>query len=265
MNQIVQNDPCSCGSGKEYKDCCIDIPWPIYPEEYVLADLLKSSKEFIAFYHAERIKKITVPIYWALDPSHSYDAMITKILDKQIIRLKNIPAKPEESLTVAHEIEHIIQDIDGYPSTGTSHSTEDLFKEISATLNSMVQDPLIVPILLQYGFDEVAHYKKEVEDSIKELSLLKIPDDKYRKTGFIFNYVSKILDRETLCNLGYEIDNDFFVCFKSRYPEIIEECEYLLAVIKYIGFDTPPKMFKLFEKIINRYNLKALNIFPVYC
>lgn len=44
----------------------IQLPWPTFPEEFVIGELLQTSSEFQRFYREER-EKIVRRIYWARD------------------------------------------------------------------------------------------------------------------------------------------------------------------------------------------------------
>lgn len=268
--KIGRNDPCPCGSGKKFKRCCgretqqsstITIPWPTFPEEMVISEILASSREYQAFYSAER-KKITKEVYWARDSSlpKGIDYRSTRLgIGKeflQVIRLRRIPAIAEDAIDIAHELGHFILDNEGYPSTGCPISK---YENLSSSLNSMVHDPLVDSRLQVYGFDLWSKYQKEMKETLSQLGKqLNSPSDKFARLRWTFNYVSKMLDWELVSSKPGQFKNEFPVWFEDRYPDIAEEGHKLLTMIRETGYDTPVKLTTLFQKIIRANNLGTI-------
>ena len=131
----------------------LDVRWRIYPEAYVVGELLKSSKEFRAFYQ-ERRKRIVEELHWAHDPAlpagidYRHSSTASGRGTAHYIRLRRIPALVEDACKVAHELEHAVLAAEGFPATG-SRPPENL----SSALNSMLADPIANGRLRTYGFD----------------------------------------------------------------------------------------------------------------
>jgi len=265
--KVGRNDPCPCGSGKKYKYCClreeiqpsgrIRLPTgevDTFSEELVVDGLLKSSKEFHEFYQAERAK-IVEPVYWARDSSlpEGIDYRHTMLpTGEQVIRLRRVPAILEDAMKIAHELQHCVLDAEGFPTTGAMPQ----FEDISATLNSMVHDPLVNARLQIYGFDLWYDYETELKETFRQLGAIPNPPSNHRgRMHWIFNYVGKILDWELACNKADKGNNEFQLWFDARYPDIAKEAQNLLALVRDIGYDTPEKQTALFKEIIRRYDL----------
>lgn len=172
--EVGRNDPCPCGSGKKYKYCCLRkrrqfdvIPWPTFPEDIVIGELLRSSKEFLTFYQRER-GKIAGTVIWAQDLSlpKGIDYRSTRLpTGAQVIRLRRVPASLEDTMKIAHELQHLVLDTEGFPLTGAPPE----FETVSSTLNSMVHDPLVDQRLKAYGFDLWHDYQSELMETFRQL------------------------------------------------------------------------------------------------
>jgi hypothetical protein len=262
MGKVGRNAFCPCGSGKKYKACCIQkkqqsdkITWPTFPEDYVISELLKSSSEFIAFYGAER-EKITKPVYWVRDLSLpvGIDYRCTKLPHgTQVIRLRRIPAIVVDALKIAHELQHLVLDYEGFVTTGATAQYENL----SSSLNSMVHDPLVNSRLQVYGFDLLQDYETELDENIRQLSNnSKSPVNPLDRVHWIFNYLGNILEWEVIRGETTNNKNKFLHWFDERYPDIAQEANDLIILVRDIGFDSPKKQITLFKTIIEKYNLK---------
>ena len=234
------------------------IPWPTFPEEFVIGELLKSSKEFSSFYQAER-KKIVKPVYWAKDISlpSGIRARSTRLeTGEQFIRLRRIPATLEDATTIAHELHHFVLDSEGFPTTGA----RDKFETLSSALNSMVQDPLVDSKLQAYDLLDLGEkYEKEVEEDLRQLKKISKPPTAYHDIVlWTFNYVSKMLDLELARSKSYKGKNKFQPFFDKKYPLIARKAKKLLSLVKKIGYETPEKQTKLFKEIIQRYSLESI-------
>ena len=264
MVKIGRNDPCPCGSGKKYKSCCLQkkqhsdsMPWPTFPEDFVIGELLKSSEEFAAFYKSER-NKITAPVYWAKDLSLpagiDYRATILQN-GTQVIRLRRIPAVSADAMKVAHELQHFVLDSEGFVRTGAKKQ----YETISSSLNSMIHDPLVNSRLLIYGFDLLEDYEAELQETFSRLSAVSTSPSKHLdKVLWIFNYVGKILDWKLLHDEIGKDNNEFQLWFDERYPDIAREAKDLLILIDDIGYETPEKQIKLFRRIVQEYRLERI-------
>jgi len=259
--KVGRNDPCPCGSGKKYKFCCLGktqqsdmVPWPTFPEDFVIGELLRSSKEFLAFHQVER-GKIVKPVYWVQDLSlpTGIDYRCTRLpTGTQVIRLRRVPAISEDAMRIAHELQHLVLDAEGFPSTGAKAQ----FETISSALNSMVHDPIVDSRLQIYGFDLWDDYEKEVKEDFRQLGATPNPRSNHLgRMHWIFNYVGKILYWELACNKADKGNNEFQAWFDARHPDIAKEAQDLLALVREIAYDTPQKQTALFKEIIRRYDL----------
>lgn len=264
VKKTGRNDPCPCGSGNKFKNCCLEktkevgrIPWRTFPEDFVIGELLKSSKEFQAFYEAER-KKILQPIHWAEDQSlpEGIDYRVTRNqAGTQVIRLRHVPSRLGDASKIAHELGHLVLHSEGFPDTGADAR----FETVSSALNSMVHDPLVDSRLQPYGFDLRADYVREVEETFRQLeSLPDPPSDHPGKMHWVFNYVGKVLDWELVSDEDDGASSEFELWFDARYPEVGKDAKDLLALVKSFGYETPGKMAELFKEIIQRYELRDI-------
>ena len=271
--EVRRNDLCPCGSGEKYKNCCLKkvqpagkISWTTYPEKFVIGELIRSSKEFRGFYEAER-KKIIKPIYWAEDLRlpRGIDFRTTRLKNDdqeiQIIRLRRVPCTIKDSMNIAHELQHIILDIEGFITTGVMDRR---FESVSSSLNSMLHDPIVNSRLRNYGFDLLNNYLEEEKESIRQLKTIPAPPyDNLSRSHWIFNYAGKILEWEVGSYQTGKNDNKFRRMFDEKYPDISEEGRKLVALIKEVDYDTPEKQAVLFKKIITMYNLDHIVFLPL--
>lgn len=262
--KISRNSPCYCGSGKKYKRCCLgkenlpNIPWPVYPENFVIKRLIEKSKLFKKFYSVER-PKILQQIYWAEDIKLpvGINYRTTRLgTGEKIIRLKHIPAQIEDCTKIAHELLHITMDFEGYPSTST---TNDKYESLSSALNSLLHDLIVNKRLLRYGMDMKLDYKQEVSESIRQLNSIYIsPKEKYERARWIINYSSKILEYEIAYGRHPKKDEYFREYFNKKYPDIVKEAQPILEMIKDIGYDSPEKQIKIFMKVVAYLGLQEI-------
>ncbi len=261
--KIGRNQPCYCGSGKKYKKCCMGkenkrrFPWPTYPEDYVLRDLLKDSALFRKFYGLER-RKITRPVFWAKDVTlpDGIDYRSTRLdTGEQIIRLRRIPASVQDAQNMAHELEHFVMDFEGYPCMGSTDPHENL----ASSLNSMLHDPLVNQRLKAHGFSLTSEYEQELRDTIRQLdSEATVPTGRYVRIRWIFNYVSKLIDYEVAYGVRPDDKEEFRSYFDKKYPDVVRDSQQLLGNIRQIGYDTPEKLRKLLLEIRHQFSLENM-------
>ena len=84
------------------------------------------------------------------------------------------------------------------------------------------------------------------------------PSDEFKRLIWTLNYVSKILDWELVSSKTGKYNSEFQLWFENRFPDIAEEGQKLLAMIREIGYDTPARLTMLFEKIIRENNLGSI-------
>ena len=232
----------------------VQLPWPVFPEDFVVGDLLRSSDQFRSFYDAERTKVGSV--YWARDSSLPEGVSFRSSRFQgdagfvRVIRLRRVPAILEDACMIAHELEHFVCDEEGFPTIGSSPGLENM---VSA-LNSMVGDLVVQSRLCRYGFDLRAGYQAEIQEDMRQLSRFSAPPrERQGRLHWIFNYVGKVLDWEMLSDGAGK--GDFQLWFDGRYPEIAEQGKKLLERVKRMGYDTPEKQKQLFQNILHHYEL----------
>lgn len=236
------------------------FPFRVFSEQFVLKDLLEQSEEFRAYYQGQR-QKISRGLYWALDPTlpQGIDYRSSRYLwngkQIQVIRLRTVPATVEDAFKIAHELEHFVLELDGFPLVSSSPK----FENLASALNSMVHDPIVNSRLKKYGFDPRSDYLTEArEDQVQLTSLMRSPDDRIGRLRWMFSYVGKIIDWELVRNSSEkEQKSEFQILFDAKFPIVARRGQKLLRMVKRIGFDTPGKQTKLFEQIIRKYRLKG--------
>jgi len=232
--------------------------WPTFPEELVIGELLKSSKEFQEFYQSQR-KNIACSFSWVKDSSlpEGIDFRRTILPTGEcVIRLRRVPAVIEDASKIAHELEHLVLDAEGFPAIGATIQ----FESLASAINSMVADLLVNARLANFGFNLHEDYEREIVESKRQLEGIAVPPaNRIDRMHWMANYVSKLLDWELISTSNSK--GEFQVWFDTKYPDIAERGKKLLAMVKRTGYDTPEKQAKLFREIIQRYNLEGVLIF----
>ena len=230
---------------------------PTYSEAEILTEILKGSPEFKNYYQTERTK-IKTEVSWSLDNSLpvGINACVTRYQDgKRIIRLRQIPAPLNNAMSVAHELEHLRLDEEGFPLLTASPA----YEFMAASLSGMVHDVLIDTKLTSFGFDLKSKYLKEAEESRRQLMpVSKTPTDKMDRVAWIINYVSTLLDYESVRSKGLVENNEFNDWFQKKYPDIVRDAQKMIETVAKIGFDTPDKQNRLFSTLIDLYSLNGL-------
>ena len=260
MAKQINNEPCLCGSGVKQKICCPGkmphTPWAVFPEELAVGELLKISKKFRSFYFSER-GKVTDPIFWAQDFSlpPGVDFSCTKLNTRElIIRFRKIPARSEDAIKVAHELQHLILSAEGFPGVAFKDSR---FEHISSSMGSMVLDPLVNARLKTHGFNLRKDYEAELKETASQLANFpQPPTNRFDKILWTFNYTANLLDWETASQKINQGNDEFHKWFDKQYPKIARKAWDLFFKIKETGYDTPEKLVKVFSEIIREYKLE---------
>ena len=234
------------------------LPWQIFPEEFVIGKLLKSSKEFQDFYQLER-KKIKHHLAWAKDTylPEGIDFRCTRLSPAEnVIRLRSVPAIAEDAFKIAHELEHLILDTEGFPLI----SAEIQYEDLASAINSMVSDLLVNARLAKFGFNLRLDYEREIAETKRQLERKPTPPlNRIDKFKWMLNYVSSLLDWELVS--ASKNRSEFQQWFDTKYPVIAARGKKLFAMVKRTGYDTPENQAKLFREIIRRYKLESVLIF----
>jgi hypothetical protein len=265
-NVIGRNDPCPCQSGKKYKYCCLEkqrklpqLPWKPFPERFVLTGLLKGSDDFASFYATQR-PKIRIPVYWAHDPTlpQGIDYRRTSLPARGIavIRLRRIPPSLEDASMIAHEVQHLVLDAEGFPTAGV----RDLeYEDLSSALSSMIADPIVNSRLQNSGFDVRPDLQDEIEESQRQLATYpEAPTEYLSRLKWVFNYVAKVLEWSSVYGDATPGECPFATWFAARYPAVAREAEDLLALVRELGYTTPSEQRRLLDVVIRRYNLQNI-------
>jgi len=236
------------------------IPWPTFSEEQAVNDLIAKSEQFATYYKTQR-GKLLRPIVWALDNSMKEDKATLNVSigrgDEviQVIRMKGIPPKLEDAGDVAHALETYILEAEGFPST---YYVDERFSELCGVINNTIIATFVDSRLKAYGFDPIYEYKRRLDNAHRELEKFQTsPTQNTLRLKWIFKYVAMVLYREACYGYYDEIEDEFRTWFDERYPDIAQEGQELLTLIRSIGYDTPDKMKKVFKKIIPKYRLNG--------
>jgi hypothetical protein len=267
--KVGRNDPCPCGSGKKYKRCCLTksqghraIDWPTFPEEQVVSGLLQSCPEFRAFYELER-GKIQSPLYWAKDISlrQGIDFRMSRAKSESrmihVIRLRRVPPSTRDAFKIAHELEHVVLDGEGFPSTYPKVPDTDV-DYLSSALNSMVHDPIVNSRLRGYGLDPRKDYENEEAEWRHQLSGESAPTARIDRLRWMVYYVADILEWQVAYDSPDLDGGESESWFDGHFPDIAAEGRELLARVAAEGYDTPGKQRTLFEGIIREYDIDRI-------
>jgi hypothetical protein len=241
-------------------------------DETIITRKILEFSEFKRFYHVEwEPRKTSVSIEWNINPSCSNFAA-SKIDADGVpqIELKHLPKTFDDAFLAAHEIVHIIRDLDNkiirFPCVNNiilQRYTIDAMDDLASRIGSMFDDP-IVDMFLQkeYGFAPAYHYIKEViPDSLRRLdSLGDATDELIRLTNAMF-YAQYSLQVEAIKNK--EASRKWSVLkkrYKERRPIAQKIGEDLYSMAKENGYDTLDKQKSLFNMIGDKYTLAGIKI-----
>ncbi len=229
--------------------------YTVYDEKEVLDELLKSSDCFKLYYGSKRMN-IRKRIYWAFDLSIPYgiNAAITRYeTGERVIRLRRIPAELEDAFTVAHELEHLVLDEEGFITT---FSKEEKYETLSFTLNDILLDPLVNDRLEAYGFDLKGNFNKQWDEALKQVKgLQRHQQDNMIYTQWVFQLAEMMLEYE----VAYKSEPEGLFTgniFELRYKRLVKDAKRLTGFIKEKGFKTPAKQREIVLQLLCKYNLK---------
>lgn len=286
MANIGRNDTCYCGSGKKYKQCCLNIKSigsytfisgetvKTYREEDVVKQLMLS-QGFKNFYEAERSNISN--LYW-VKPNEAlesklgfqkgqkgkmYQSLGRNGIDRLIV-LEQICPSLNDAFLVAHEMCHILIINKGFPGISPCLS-KDLGDDernerirLASSMTTMIHDPLCNSLLDSYGLSIGNLFQDYVADVLNDWKNVKEPSlNTYLGHIMVFKYVLTNLPyfMTTTDNNSLEIYNKFF---ENKFPHIIEEGKFVLDLINIWGYNTPEKLSSLYQDIINSMNLQDI-------
>lgn len=253
MPKIGRNDPCPCGSGKKYKKCCMlgasmgsshvpSFAKRILDERPAFALLNEGSVAFRRYYEEVRPHLPDFIVVHDLSIPVGVRARTTHIDGQSYLRLRTNVCPVEDAGLIAHELGHLLQDAEGFPSVSGLND-----HPAAAALNSALRDPLIDAALCSYGFDRRLDRLAEIEESKRQLENLScVPVDAAGKAHWVANCLGHVLAQHILGEDAAE--TEFLEWFSGRYPHILDEARVVADVVISIGFDTPKKMFTALDE-----------------
>ncbi len=249
-----RNAPCPCGSGKKYKHCCLRGPpsegkiatppfGKVPLEEAQAFSLLIGKSELFRRYYADvRPHLGGFSVVLDLHLPQGVRASITRWGGTSYLRLRTAVCPVEHARLVAHELGHLLQDQQGFPSVASPND-----HPAAAALNSALRDPLTDAMLAGYGFDGDPDRAAELEEHYHQLrSTAQPPADAAGRAHWIANCLGHLLDQHVLGETPE--GTQFFDWFSRRYPQIAADAERIAREVVLIGFDTPGKMFTAMHK-----------------
>ncbi len=276
---IGRNDYCPCNSGKKYKDCCFEKyvvgPLPnlkFYPENFVIGKLL-FSPHFSKFYEIER-PKIAHTLYWSeISKKQSGDrAQLLSHLDAEkrisynVILLQRIPASLHDQFSVAHELTHIIFDIDGFSGIRPKGFPEEPLKvgtisysnkrKLAGSVSSIFTDVQVNSFLADYGFDWASHLSKDMKQTIEGLKNWHSSDNKYNRLLLASHFVSNALEYEIIHGDDKFGLTSYYKIFLTNFSQIVRDGDEIVDMINEIGYDTSEKHKIIYQNILKKYDLE---------
>lgn len=228
-----------------------------YPEPFVLHASLLGSPLLTRYYQAER-NKIGGEVYWVEDPTLSELADVVRSANdtRQVVRLRSIPALPEDGATVAHELAHLVLDWQGFPSVAFGNPE---VQSVAAALSSCLQDPIVDQHLCAYGLDLVDKYTREAAQSRASISgITDPPEDHIGIALWITNIASNIIDWTIASRVGVEVQSDFETWLASRFPQLAANGRLLAERMLLLTFAEPATMSRAFGEAVAMLHLEGL-------
>lgn len=286
MGKNGRNNPCYCGSGKKYKNCCLNLKpsgsymlspgksVETYAEEDVVKQLISSSPAFKNYYETER--ESIGEILWI---KSNKDVELTsgfqkgqkgkalwygkKTDIKKIIILEQIPPSLDDLFIVAHEMTHFIIANKGFPSIA-AHLPNDLDDNgkqqrmhLASSMATMIHDPLCDSLLEKYGIVYEDAYREYVLSVLENRKNDEEPaSNTYLAHKYVFQYVLTNLHNDMMAsdNVCLEKYNKFY---EDKFPYITEEGKFILDLIGVYGYDTPEKLTLLYQDIVSSMELSG--------
>lgn len=276
MSKIGRNDPCSCMSGKKYKNCCMNKVYieelekqnlKYYHEEYILSRIKERSQPFRLFYENER-QKIKRELFWlkkVIDSgaNMSYGTLSFIEGEPYCIAVKSAPILTEEDFEAAREIQRIICFEQGFKIAKFKQEAPGNYRRVPIrSINDMIYDPMVESHLIKYGFDLAEYYKKQDENH--KITIIIQPIEELRPDQVVFItslYVKKTLQyRNIYPNISDE-DISFNKWIKENFEGLVPFSKTILKFVEDTGCKTPDQVEIIFNNIIKSLKLdEALTI-----
>ncbi len=287
MEKIGRNDPCYCGSGKKYKNCCLNLKPSgsyilpsgktvgTYAEDDVVKQLISSSPAFKDFYDTER--ESIGKIYW-IKSNEDVESILGyrrgqrgkmyyltgKTGLNKLIVLDQIPPSLDDEFVVAHEMGHFLFLNKNFPGigphlpNGIENDEKNKRMRLASSMSTMIHDPLCNSLLNKYGISYGNMYRDYILSVLENWRNVEEPaPNTYSAHTSVFEYVLSNLHDTTIISERdcLEKYNKFF---ESKFPNITEDGKFILDLIKINGYDTPEKLTFLYQDIINSMELGAV-------
>ncbi|MBM2832718.1 MAG: hypothetical protein HW414_1770 [Dehalococcoidia bacterium] len=231
--------------------------YELVDEGCVIRELMTPSQEFRAFYDSER-RKIETPVRWALDSGlpKGVDYMARRYDNgEQLILLRKIPELPDEAFPIAHELQHLLMDREGFISMCAVRPREETYEAMAVAVNGMTQDPVANARLRVFGFDLKKAYEGLASSGRKDFGALNVADpDRIMWLQWVFQTVEFMLEYQVA--FGTWPDKRWVKTIKrSRYPDLITDVGELTGFMLRAGLETPGKQRAVVHNIIAKYAL----------
>ncbi|WP_368263394.1 YecA family protein [Clostridium disporicum] len=264
--EIGRNDKCPCMSGKKYKNCCKDNSLiqelkeqgiSYYDEKYFFQNL-NENESFKKYYECNRSKVnefIITGVVENLGASMSYGTYPYKP-DKElwfILNNKESQVEKFKSLDAAHEIQHIINHYNGYPSVGFKEQYLGNPNMPCRNISDMLNDPMVNREILKYGFDMRSYFDRA---DIIQIPIIETFSGHEKNTFIITICVKRYLDYKNI-NPTIDINDIAFInhC-KSKYNSLEKYWLQIISWINQVGYENRDSAAIIFEKTIELLGYK---------
>jgi len=238
-------------------------------EKDVMDGILKFDS-FSNFYKREYIpRKETTPIKWLLDPIrcqegnlYAYQGVDGRTGDS-VIGLCCLPLTHDEAFMVAHEMEHVFRKLDGLSLLILPRYSLDALKDLVHRIGSMLEDPLIDPILQdRYMFDSAYHYSEDITRSLEILNTpFGNPQTDIDILKYTIYYTTRLLQYDSIRDTNaLQKWQDYQEILRSKLRQITKSGEELYYLIKENGYDTLEKQKQIFNKISDKYTINGAKL-----
>jgi len=239
-------------------------------EDALIGKLLTFS-EFDKFYRNEWMpRKTSVVVEWKINPSCSNFAASGIITNgNTFIELPHYPETINDAFLVAHEIVHVIRDLENrilrFPSVNNTileKYTVESMGDLASRIGSMFDDPIVDTFLQnQYGFDPARHYVKVViPNTIRSLQSSGDPTDELIRFKQALFFSQCALQWDSIKGARKRAWYELKRMYLKRRPHVKRIGEDLYSMAKENGYDALENQKTLFNKIGDKYTLNDIKI-----
>lgn len=248
MSNIGRNDYCSCGSMKKYKKCCMNNKLveelklagiTYYDGKLFLKEVMKNNC-FKNFYEDNKDsiqQDLILGVHNQLGASMSYGIFPTdnNSFNWMVINDKISPVQEYKAIEVAHELQHIINHLEGYPSVCFKIDYEENDNVPCKNISDMLNDPLVNGRIMKYDFDMKAYFDKA--DKI-QIPAIETYNGHIKNTFIITLCVKRYLDYKNLYPDIKKEDIYFIKWCRENYSELVKYSDLIISWIEEIGYET---------------------------